>query len=158
MAGSLPDPASIADPQALAFGFSDNQTLAVWEFNLGAWQSFAIPGGANVPQAYSLYLDFDAGQWEIHQGTALVATGLPLADDRLYTLSRLLLLNDASEEEGSAQTVISGMRVLLEEPAGLDRDGDGIPNKVERALGLDSRDADDALADNDGDELSNLAE
>ena len=123
MAGSLPDPASIADPQALAFGFSDNQTLAVWEFNLGAWQSFAIPGGANVPQAYSLYLDFDAGRWEIYQGTALVATGLPLADDRLYTLSRLLLLNDASEEEGSAQTVISGMRVLLEEPAGLDRDG-----------------------------------
>lgn len=39
-----------------------------------------------------------------------------------------------------------------------DSDGDGIPDTVERANGLDPQDATDAAGNLDGDELSNLDE
>ena len=49
-------------------------------------------------------------------------------------------------------------QVKLAEREDLDSDGDGIPNKVELAWGLDPNNADDAKEDLDGDGFSNLEE
>ncbi|WP_309399959.1 PA14 domain-containing protein [Cerasicoccus maritimus] len=178
-AGVLPDPASLTGPTAGVFGFTTENDLQVFDPDAGEWLKVATGVTATEWNHYAAFLDYEAKEWLLAINGVIVVRNIPFVDDSLQTFSRFRALQAVAAEEETRSAYFDEFLVSSYEPAGMDFDGDGLNNELERLLGsnLNSSDSDedgmpdywehgyglDLLAndgsdDLDGDGLSNLDE
>jgi hypothetical protein len=85
-----------------------------------------------------------------------------VADDYTSVLTVPNVTNSTAVAYTVVITNIANTVGILSQSAGIraiaDSDGDGIPDEMEQALGLNANDPDDAEADSDGDTMTNLEE
>lgn len=184
IAGAMPSIGAITDPVVSLWGFSDRETLNVWDAEKSVWVGFRANADPEQWNDYAIYLDYTNQTWTICQNGVIVAKDLPFKDKNLIALSRFKALQQKLQE--GAQGVQLGRKALFDditistaEPEGLDFDGDGLSNALELVLGTDPYNPDtdgdgmpdgweydhglnplvnDAHGDSDEDGLNNLKE
>jgi hypothetical protein len=151
--GEMPDAESFADFGGLAFGYTDSNQISVWHPSLAGWEPLAVEATGDEWNQYAISLDYNTKTWSLVINGILITENLSLGSDPAYTFSQFKVLQ-ASVEEGEDQlSNFDDIIISTAEPAGLDFDGDGLINSIERQVGSDLQ-----LADTDGDGMGDLWE
>ncbi|WP_309386031.1 hypothetical protein [Cerasicoccus frondis] len=177
--GPLPEPEDIAGPTAGMFGFSNEDKLQVFDPLAGEWIKISVDIDATEWNQYDAYLDYQTKRWMLAINGSLVVQDVPFVDENLTSFARFRALQTEAAEGETSQADFDQVRISSAEPAGLDFDGDGLDNELERSVGgdvwLEDTDGDgmldaweyqyglnlaanDAGLDLDGDGLSNATE
>ncbi|MDP0494655.1 MAG: hypothetical protein Q7Q73_00475 [Verrucomicrobiota bacterium JB024] len=158
LVGPMPDVSELSEPAVALMGFTDRDTMVVWDEASQTWDDFATVADPTEWNDYAIYLDYVNQQWSICQNGVLLASGLPFKDKNLTVFSRFKALQARLDEETDPQhdplqASFDDVTISNAEPTGLDYDGDGLDNDLERQLGSDI-----LLADTDGDGLDDAWE
>jgi len=152
--GELPGLSALAEPAAALWGAAAEDRLAVWDGTASEWTPYAVPAALGAWQDYALHLDYVDKAWSLYLNGAPVAEGIPFRDRGLAALSRFKALRPArGPGTDPAEARIDDLRIATTEPTGMDFDGDGLTNDIERQLGGDLH-----VADTDGDGMDDLWE
>jgi hypothetical protein len=151
LVGAMPDVSTLSEPAVALMGFTDPETMVVWDAESQAWIEFPAVADPRDWNDYAIYLDYVNQAWSICQNGVLIADGLPFKDKNLTVFSRFKALQARLDQEPSSQddplvASFDDVTISNAEPTGLDYDGDGLDNDLERQLGSDI-----LLADTDGD-------
>jgi hypothetical protein len=158
LVGPMPDVSELSEPAVALMGFTDRETMVVWDEASQAWGEFATVADPTDWNDYAIYLDYVNQVWSICQNGVLLASGIPFKDKNLTVFSRFKALQARLDEEPDPQhdplqASFDDVTISNAEPTGLDYDGDGLDNDLERQLGSDI-----LLADTDGDGLDDAWE
>ncbi|WP_309400835.1 thrombospondin type 3 repeat-containing protein [Cerasicoccus maritimus] len=178
--GTLPSPESITGPTAGLFGYTSENVLNVYDPEVAEWIKVNVSTSASDWNDYDAYFDYEAKEWLLCINGIPIVQGIPFVDVDLTAFSRLRISQAGDADQSEEKTaVVDSIVVSTDEPAGIDFDGDGLTNELERSLGSDvwSTDSDgdgmpdaweyqygldlsvdDADQDLDGEGLSNATE
>lgn len=157
LTGEMPDVTQLNEPAVALWGFKAANTLVVWDEASQAWLEFTTADDATEWNDYSVYLDYVNQTWMICQNGVIVANELPFKDQNLIVFSRFKALQakveDAEPTSERSTASFDDVTFSNTEPAGMDFDGDGLENAIERQIGSNL-----LLADSDGDGMDDFWE
>ncbi|HAS81459.1 MAG TPA: hypothetical protein DCS43_01965, partial [Verrucomicrobia bacterium] len=123
------------------------------------WQQVPVTVSTGVWHRVTTYLDFDARKWFLWFDGVRVGKDMPFTDAMsYYTHFDIVALPGCSLVVDDVVLASLPGTSAVYVPAGLDTDGDGIPDYWEHTYGFDSEDYYDHDGDFDGDGLVNFNE
>ncbi|WP_162071377.1 hypothetical protein [Lentimonas sp. CC10] len=157
VAGELPDVAALTEPVVAIWGAGNPNNISVWDETSQLWVAYDSNADVTQWNDYALYFDYVGQQWLLTQNGILIANDLSFKDEDLIVFSRFKALQgsvlEADAEGERSVASFDDFKFSNAEPVGLDFDGDGLINSLEREAGSDL-----FAADTDGDGLDDLWE
>jgi len=153
VAGAMPGRSLLGDgPSVALWGLSAPDTISIWDGPSESWSEHESRDDGTEWNEYAMYFDYVEKTWLIAQNGVVVASGLPFVDEDLIVFSRFRAIQakpvDRDPGSEAVTALFDDFVISTEEPAGMDFDGDGLDNDIERNIGSDLW-----LADTDGDGL-----
>ncbi|MDA3874190.1 MAG: hypothetical protein PF795_09535, partial [Kiritimatiellae bacterium] len=156
--GKLPE--SISDeslPLALAFGFSNENTLSIYNAATSAWIHVNVSATASEWNKYAIHLDYENRQALFLLNGTVIVDEIPFFNNLGSTFTRLQLLREAMEELPEVEAnnfELDHITLSTAVPPEFDSSGDGFPDAWKITYGLDPLAYHDPELDLDGDGLS----
>ena len=157
--GALPDPEQVRGSNSVLVAVDPQGRLNAWDEEEHCWHRADAVWSLETGEWVRLTFGIDYGRrsWNGYVGGVRVFKDIPFADESVGSFSRLRV--QTAKAGGTGPDIcVDSVSVEGVEPAGLDNDGDGMPNAWERRYGFDSEDPSDASSDDDHDGLTNLGE
>jgi hypothetical protein len=151
VSGELPAMENLAEPAVAIWGASATDSLAIWNDVASDWETFNAETDTSEWNEYAIYLDYVDQLWTLCVNGVILADNLPFKDRDLKVFSRFKALQskveDGNADGDRASAELDDITFSNTEPAGMDFDGDGLINSIERQIGSDLLSGD---SDSDG--------
>ncbi|MGJ8653803.1 MAG: PA14 domain-containing protein [Opitutaceae bacterium] len=131
----LPYLGTLSEPAVAVWAVANPDKISVWDEPTQEWLEFDAVDDVTEWNSYSLYFDYDEQEWLLTQNGILIASDLSFKDEDLIVFSRFKALQGISDDISTNTASFDDFVFSNTEPEGLDFDGDGLINSLEREVG-----------------------